>query len=147
MEGCRRKYRPSSLTYITQTQLTSDWRIKKVDLLSKHFLLHWYRWRGRNNERPHWWKALLATKVKLVAMRKGEIDSFWPQQNTADKSINVLHSLIVQDCKDSSLKCPQHVDVGGQCPSQTVKGLNLQGLCILINILVICISLTNVFMV
>lgn len=85
----------------------------------------------------------MATKVKLVAMRKGGIDSFWPQQNTADKSIIVLHLLIAQDCKDSSLKCPGHVDVGGQCTSQTAKGLNLQGLCML----VICISLTNVFMV
>lgn len=106
VEGHRRKYRPSSLTYITQTQLTSDCKdrsIKKEDLLSKHFLLHWYRWWSRNNERPHWWKSLLATKVKLVAMRNGRNYSFCPQQNTAHKSITVLHSLIAQDCKDPSL--------------------------------------------
>lgn len=40
MEGNRWKYRPSSVTHITQTQLTSeceDRRTKKVDLLAKHF--------------------------------------------------------------------------------------------------------------
>lgn len=107
VEGHRRKYWPSSLTYITQTRLTSDCkdrRIKKVDLLCKHFLLHWYGWWGRNNERPRWWKALLATKVKLVTMRKGGNYSFCLQQNTAEKSITVLHSLTAQDCKDPSLR-------------------------------------------
>lgn len=89
----------------------------------------------------------LATKVKLVATRKGGNYSFLsPTAHNREKHhcLMLVYSSRVQR---STSWCPEHVDVGGQCTPQIARSLNLQGLHMLINILVICIRLTNVLMV